>query len=122
MILFYFLERVWALITLPFARRNSLVPYTDRLRELIAADVDDLRRYGAYYPATEYGDLAGRASEALRSALHRSGIRDVTLEHWAEVRDAFGEGAITGSVTADPAWLDKLRRLDEVAARMARGV
>ena len=60
MLLFSFLGRLFDFVLGPFLRASSLVPYTDRLRELIAADVDDLRRYGAYYASTAYGQLAGQ--------------------------------------------------------------
>jgi hypothetical protein len=120
-VLWYLVSRLWALLKRPFERRNTVVPYTDRLRELIASDVDDLGRYGAYYPSTEYGALASKTSTNLRAALRRSGIRDVTLQTWADCRDAFGDGAVTAEAAEDPDWLLKLRRLSGIAAVMARG-
>jgi hypothetical protein len=121
-ILWYLVSRLFALITGPFIRGNSLVPYTDRLRALIASDVDDLRHYGSYYTSTEYGALALRTSESLRTALRLKGIRDGTLQAWADARDAFGAETITSNVGNDTAWLEKLRRLGDVAGRMALAI
>jgi hypothetical protein len=122
MLLFALLGRLFDLLTRPFLRGNSLVPYTERLRELIAADVDDLRNYGAYYASTPYGVLAAQTSESLRAALRRDGVRDVTLQAWADCRDSFGEGTITALAATDPGWMQKLTQLSQVAAQMAHGV
>jgi len=121
-ILWYLISRLFALLSHPFRRGNSFVPYTDRLRELIAADVDDLRRYGGYYPSTDFGALALQTSENLRIGLRLKGVRDGTLQAWAEARDAFGDKAITSELENDTEWMEKLRRLGDVASRMARGV